>query len=122
MFIDVPVGELQDIYKEYCNYKQFESVMPLFDTQFTDIKNDVYGYIDANAQLVAFSIVRRHSDTDAESLQFAWNYKQPELRLGIRSLEHECAMYKSQGFKYLYLGQEAEYKSRFNGYEIMGKL
>lgn len=122
MFISPPVGQLQSIYRDYCRYKQFDSVMPIFDSQFDDVKNDVFGYLDQTDTIVAFSMVRRHDDFNAESLQFAWNYQDSALRLGIRSLEHECAVYKSWGYRYLYLGEAAEYKSQFDGYEILGRL
>ena len=122
IFQNPPIDQLQAIYKKYCEYKKFQSVMPIFDSQFTDIKNQVYGYYDNNKQLVAFSIVRQHDTINVESLQFAWDYQDPTLRLGIRSLENECAIYKKMGFKYLYLGEAAEYKSQFDGYEILGSL
>jgi hypothetical protein len=121
IFQDPPVDQLQAIYKKYCEYKKFASVMPIFDSQFTDSKNTVYGYYNNN-KLVAFSIVRHHDDSNAESLQFAWDYEDPTLRLGIRSLENECAIYKKTGCKYLYLGEAADYKSQFDGYEILGTL
>ena len=92
------------------------------NAQFNDIKNDVYGYVDNDQRLVAFSIVRRYDEFNAESLQFAWDYKDPTLRLGIRSLEHECAFYKAWGYRYLYLGQADEYKSHLDGYELLGEL
>jgi hypothetical protein len=40
------IAELNDIYKTYCIYKHFASVMPLFDSQFTDSDSDVIGYYD----------------------------------------------------------------------------
>lgn len=122
MYITPPAGQLQSIYEAYCKYKKFDSVMPIFDSQFADVKNDTYGYPDKSGKIVAFSIVRRHDSYNAESLQFAWNYEDPTLRLGIRSLEHECAIYKNWGFKYLYLGHVADYKSQIAGYEELGKL
>ena len=122
MFIDPPVGQLQEIYRQYCKHKQFDSVMPLFDSQFSDLKNDSYGYYDTVGRLVAFSIVRRHDDTNVESLQFAWDYRDAKLRLGIKSLEHECAVYKAWGYQYLYLGLADEYKSQLDGYELLGPI
>lgn len=122
IFLDPPIDQLQAIYKKYCEYKKFNSVMPIFDSQFTDTKNQVYGYYNKHKELVAFSIVRQHDQDNAESLQFAWDYQDPDLRLGIRSLENECALYKKMGFKYLYLGEAADYKSHFDGYEILGLL
>ena len=38
------ISVLQDIYRTYCIYKHFASVMPLFDSQFTDPSTDVIGY------------------------------------------------------------------------------
>lgn len=108
------------IYKEYCKYKQFVSVVPIFDYAYLDSRTDVMGYYDNN-ELVAFSIIKKWDEENAESIQFAWDYKNPKLRLGIESLKNECAMYKRQGFKYLYLGLADDYKSKIEGYEIVGK-
>jgi hypothetical protein len=109
------------IYQDYCAHKQFVSVMPLFLQQFQDSRNDTHIY-RRGEDIVAWSLCRRWDEHNAESLQFAWNYRQPELELGRRSLEHECAYYKLQGYRYLYLGQVAEYKTRFDGYEQLGPL
>ena len=111
----------EQIYRQYCAHKQFESVMPLFLQQFQDSRNDTHVYYH-NQQLVAWSLCRRWDNRNAESMQFAWNYHRPDLELGRRSLEHECAYYKQLGYQYLYLGQVAEYKTRFDGYEELGRL
>lgn len=115
------INELNRIYKEYCEYKQFTSVMPIFDIQYHDEHTDVIGYYDNN-KLVAFSLVRTYDKHNAESSQFAWDYKNPKLRLGIESLKNECALYKARGFRYLYLGLADQYKSEIDGFEILGKL
>jgi hypothetical protein len=122
VFVRPPVEKLQKIYWDYCQYKKFESVMPIFESQFLDTKNDVYGYVNDVQEIVAFSIVHRHDTKNAESLQFAWNYADPLLQLGIRSLETECAIYKKRGYQYLYLGEAADYKAKLDGYEILGSL
>lgn len=111
----------QQIYQDYCIHKQFESVMPLFLQQFQDPHNDTHVY-RSQEDIVAWSLCRRWDNRNAESLQFAWNYHEPELELGRCSLEHECAYYKQLGYEYLYLGQVAEYKTRFDGYEELGRL
>ncbi len=54
-----PIEELQQLYKQYCDYKKFKSVMPIFNSEFTDVKNDVIGYYE-NDKLVAFSLLRRY--------------------------------------------------------------
>ena len=115
------IAELRDIYRTYCIYKHFASVMPLFDSQFTDPDTDVLGYYD-NDLLVAFSIIKRYDDKNALCAQFAWNYRNPKLRLGIESLRTECAIYRERGFKYLYLDQAHLYKQGITGFELLGPL
>ena len=115
------IAELRDIYRTYCIYKHFASVMPLFDSQFTDPDTDVLGYYD-NDLLVAFSIIKRYDDKNALCAQFAWNYRNPKLRLGIESLRTECAIYRERGFKYLYLDQAHLYKQGIAGFELLGTL
>jgi hypothetical protein len=114
------IAELNIIYQKYCDYKKFESVMPIFDIQYTDKHTEVIGYYD-NIKLVAFSLIRIYDKDHAESSQFAWDYANPKLRLGINSLKNECAIYKERGFKYLYLGSADLYKSKIEGFEILGK-
>lgn len=110
-----------NLYNQYTVYKKFESVVPIFNHAYLDETTDIIGYFDNNI-LSAFSLIKRWDSKNAECVQFAWDYKNPKLRLGIKSLENECAFYKNKGFKYLYLGLADEYKSKINGYELVGKL
>ena len=111
--------KIQDIYKKYCDYKKFKSVQPLFAN---DIKaHKVMVYYD-EGKFVAFSLLYELDKDNVEALQFAWDYKNPKLRLGIKSLENECAWAKANGYRYLYLGQDDRYKSQFKGYEKLGTL
>jgi hypothetical protein len=116
---DIPA--LRDIYKTYCAYKQFASVMPLFDSQFTDPATDVIGYYD-NKKLVAFSLMKRYDIKNVLASQFAWTYHNPKIRLGVESLKTECAIYREQGFQYLYLDQAHLYKQDLEGFELLGPL
>ena len=116
---DIPV--LQDIYRTYCIYKHFASVMPLFDSQFNDPSTDVIGYYEGT-QLVAFSLMKRYDRKNVLASQFAWNYHNPRTRLGVESLKTECAIYREQGFEYLYLDQAHLYKQGLEGFEILGTL
>lgn len=121
-FITMPnIHELNTIYNRYCTYKKFKSVMPIFDSEYTDPSNQVIGYYEGDI-LIAFSLIKIYDTENVEAIQFAWNYEKPKLRLGIRSLENECAIYKSMGFKYLYLGGADEYKSNIDGFEVLGLL
>lgn len=110
---------LQRIYKEYCKYKKFKSVMPIFDSEFRDPDNKVFGYY-VNNRLVAFSLLRIYDIENVEAIQFAWDYADPSLNLGIETLKHECAFFRAGGFKYLYLGGAEEYKKQIDGFEILG--
>lgn len=115
------IDHLNEIYKKYCRYKKFASVKPIFKSEYLDPNSDVIGYYDNN-QLVAFSIIKIYDAENIECLQFVWDYANPKLRLGIRSLENECALYKRLGYQYMYLGGADEYKAKIAGFEILGKL
>jgi hypothetical protein len=95
--------------------------MPIFDSRYTDPMTDVIGYYDNN-KLVAFSLIRRYDNENALCDQFAWNYHNPRLRLGIETLQTECAIYRERGFKYLYLEQAHLYKQSMAGFELLGPL
>ena len=118
---DPNIPKLNQIYRDYCKYKHFASVMPIFDSRYTDSMTDVIGYYD-NEKLVAFSLIRRYDNHNALCDQFAWNYHNPKLRLGIETLQTECAIYKARGFQYLYLEQAHLYKQSMAGFELLGPL
>ena len=113
--LEPDLDQLKDIYRTYCIYKHFASVMPLFDSQFTDPATDIIGYKE-QGKLVAFSLMKRLAS------QFAWTYHNPRTRLGVESLKTECAIYRERGFEYLYLDQAHLYKQELEGFEILGGL
>ena len=113
------IAHLKDIYRTYCIYKHFASVMPLFDSQFTDAMTDVIGYKE-HGELVAFRLMRRLDDQNVLASQFAWTYHNPRTRLGVESLKTECAIYRDRGYKFLYLDQAHLYKQGLEGFEILG--
>jgi hypothetical protein len=121
IIIQPDVNELDNIYKSYCRYKKFKSVMPIFPSEYTNPSNELLGY-KHNDKLVAFSLIRIFDNENAECAQFAWTYHNPRIRLGFKSLEHECALYKERGFKYLYLGGADEYKKKILGFETLGPI
>ena len=118
---DPDIAKLNQIYREYCVHKRFASVMPIFDSRYLDPATDVIGYYDGT-ELVAFSLIRRYDQENALCDQFAWNYNNPRLRLGIETMKTECAIYRARGFKYLYLEQAHLYKSQIHGFEILGSM
>ena len=118
---DWQIEKCQAIYRTYCIYKHFASVMPLFVNRFRDPMADVIGYYDGG-NMVAFSLIRRYDDQNAMCDQFAWTYHDPKLRLGIETMKTECAIYKARGFDYLYLEQAHLYKKEMAGFEILGPM
>jgi arginyl-tRNA--protein-N-Asp/Glu arginylyltransferase len=121
LITDPNIIELNEIFKQYCDYKQFTSVEPMWDSEFTWSQNDVIGYYDQN-KLVAWSVVTKYSKHDIYSIQFAWDYINPRLSLGINSIKSECAYYKSLGYRYYYLGEAHKYKYNIDGFELLGKI
>jgi hypothetical protein len=118
---DDNINQLNEIYRTYCIYRHFGSVMPIFPRQYTDPMTDIIGYYDNN-QLVAFSLIKRFDDDNALCEQFAWTYHRPRMRLGIESLITECAIYRERGFQYLYLDQAHLYKQGLEGFELLGPM
>lgn len=115
------LAQLDNIYRTYCIYKHFASVMPMFHSRYLDPMADVIGYYDQD-RLVAWSLIRRFDNYNALCDQFAWTYHQPRLRLGIETMKTECAIYRARGFQYLYLEQAHLYKTEIDGFEILGPL
>lgn len=115
------IAQLRDIYRTYCIYKHFASVMPLFDSQFRDPDTDVIGYRE-QGELVAFSLMKRYDTENVLASQFAWTYHNPRTRLGVESLKTECAIYRNRGYKFLYLDQAHLYKQGLEGFEILGPV
>ena len=115
------LSQLDDIYRTYCIYKHFGSVMPMFHSRYCDPMADIIGYYDKD-QLVAWSLIRRFDEHNALCDQFAWTYHNPRSRLGIETMKTECAIYRQRGFDYLYLEQAHLYKSEIDGFEILGPM
>lgn len=115
------LSQLDDIYRTYCIYKHFASVMPMFHSRYHDPMADIIGYYD-NDQLVAWSLIRRFDEHNALCDQFAWTYHKPKSRIGIETMKTECAIYKQRGYQYLYLEQAHLYKQEIDGFELLGPL
>lgn len=114
--------QITSLYKQYCKYKDFKSVVPIFYEEVINSYSEVIGYYHKE-KLIAFSLINLYpSHKVACAEQFAWDYNEPKLRLGYRSLESECARYKRLGYNYLYIGEYNEYKEQFDGFEIIGTL
>jgi hypothetical protein len=114
----VPRTELDHIYSAYCLHRGFRKYFEVND----DLANDVYmGYRDWRGDLVAWSKLRPYSPWSIETVLFAWDYREPDLKLGLRTLEHELAWARRHGYRWVYMGPGYErvnrYKSRVAGFE-----
>ena len=115
----VPVQKMLEIYQRYADYKKFDSVWPIYAEEFTAKQNDIIGYFNKN-KLVAWSMMYKVNKDAVEALQFAWDYEEPTLKLGINSMKTECAIYKELGYKIIILGEAHEYKRQIKGFTIFG--
>ena len=49
-----------------------------------------------------------------------WNYKNPKLKLGYKSIRSECAFYRKKGYEYFILGDDDDkYKKEIQGFELL---
>ena len=117
----VPVDSILQVYRAYCLHKHFHSVMPMVPGRFFVPGTEVWGYRD-NTKLVAWSMYRVWDEHSVVCDHHAWDYRNPKLRLGIRSFQNECAIYRDRGFKFMYFESVESYMFDFQGFEILGPV
>lgn len=115
---EIPRRELDHIYDSYCYHKKFKKYFEV--DQYPDW-DQVIGYYDQEQCLCAYSKLRRYSTNSVETLMFAWDYKQPDLKLGKQTLWYELDWCQQQGYQQVYLGAAYEtsslYKTDYPGFE-----
>lgn len=110
--------EALHVYKQYCQYKKFDSVIPFYRD---DIRINDFHCLYQDGKLIAWQQTQLYTeDKVAWNEQFAWDYSNPRDKIGWRFKYHITAYYKANGYKYLYLGDHHDYKSKIQGYEILG--
>lgn len=117
----VPIDEVNRVYKEYCLYKNFESVMPMVPGRFSVPGTEVFGYYQ-QGKLIAWSMYRIWDDKNIVVDHHAWDYSNPKSRLGLRSLQNECALYRARGFRFMYFESIEPYIANLQGFEILGTV
>ena len=117
----VPVTEVQRVYREYCLHKHFQSVMPMLAGRLTAAGTEIIGYHDQD-RLVAWSMYRIWDRENVLSDHFAWDYRDARSRLGIRSAQNECAIYRDRGFRWMYFESVEPYMLDMQGFEILGGM
>lgn len=117
----VPVDDVLRIYRAYCAHKHFHSVMPMIPGRFSVPGTEVWGYRD-QGRLVAWSMYRVWDQHSVVCDHHAWDYRNPRLRLGIRSFENECAIYRDRGFRFMYFESVESYMHNIEGFRLLGPL
>jgi hypothetical protein len=117
----VPVNDVLRVYREYCAHKHFASVIPMVPGRLTAPGTEIIGYRDRD-RLVAWSMYRIWDDRNILSDHFAWDYRNPRLRLGIRSIETECAIYRDRGYRWMYFESVEPYMLDLEGFEMLGPI
>ena len=111
------LDDAKRVYEIYCQYKKFESVIPLYHGDI-----DLYEWFCyfEDHKLIAWQQTQIYpEDKVAFQIQFAWNYHNPNLKLGWRFNDHVSAWLKFKGYDYLYMGDHESYMSKLDGYEIL---
>ena len=101
---DSATSEMDHVYNAYCLKKGFKKMYVLDD----QLSWDIYVRYHNNDELVAWSKLRRYSPNSIETALFAWDYNEPHLRLGERTMQHEIAWAKQSGYSYVYMGSGYE--------------
>ena len=117
----VPVNDVLRVYRDYCAHRHFQSVMPMIPGRLTAPNTEIWGYRHHD-ELVAWSMYRVWDAENILSDHFAWDYREPRLRLGIRSIENECAIYRARGYRWMFFESVEPYMLDFEGFEIMGPI
>lgn len=117
----VPIDEINRVYKAYCSYKNFKSIMPMVPGRFSVPGTEVFGYY-SNEKLMAWSMYRIWDDKNIVIDHHAWDYNDPKLRIGLSSLQNECAIYRDRGYQFMYFESIESYMLNLQGFEILGTL
>ena len=114
------IVDLEHIYSSYCFYKKFDNLYEREVVNWIDL-DACFEYYNTADEFVAWSKLRQYNNNSVESVIFAWDYRDPKLKIGYNSLKHELAWAKENNFTHMYLGPGYEesciYKSQLQGFE-----
>ena len=94
--------------------------MPIIPGRFFVSGTEVWGYRDTG-HLIAWSMYRVWDQHSVVSDYHAWDYCTPKLRLGLRSLKNECAIYRDRGFRFMYFEHVESYMFKIEGFSLLGR-
>lgn len=119
--LDTDPAPLLEIYRKYCIHKGFSSVWPIYAEEFSNPLNDTIAYRD-KGKIVAWTLIYRVAKEHVWNMQFAWDYENPKLKLGFKSLRNEIAVYRDLGYKTMTIDEDMKYKSEVQGYKLFGPM
>jgi hypothetical protein len=121
----LPESEIDHIYSAYCYHKKYRKYFEVGERLRPGEHPErepwdlFMGYRDAGGSLIAWSKLRHYTIHSVETTLFAWDYRDPDLHLGSRSLEHELAWAKAQDYTYVYMGPGYERMNRYKA-DVVG--
>lgn len=115
----VPIDDINRVYKAYCLHKKFKSIMPMIPGRFSVPGTEVFGYYKQD-RLIAWSMYRIWDNRSVVIDHHAWDYSNPSLRLGLKSLQNECAIYRNRGYQFMYFESFEPYMFKLQEFEILG--
>lgn len=113
----IPWAEMDHIYTAYCYHKKFKKYFEVGEK----LPDDRFMAYHHNGDFVAWTKLRHYTAQAIETTLFVWDYADPATKLGQRSLEHEIAWAREEGYEYVYLGpgyqRSSLYKADMQGFE-----
>jgi hypothetical protein len=115
------IDDLVRVYKAYRTHKGFSDHLPVRQTlELVDRERKSAITFYRHGRMIAFTLLRWHAPA-MESMQFCWDYAEPDLRLGYLSQDIEFELARRHGCTHVYIGPGYEricfYKSRLPGFE-----
>jgi len=108
--------DIMRVNKDFLAYKGFPSI---YDLQ-TDLDRTSWLLCKKEGKLCAFTKFNQY-DGGLESNLTAWDYSEPQTRIGAKIVNFEIQVAKDKGYKYLYIGpgcgKSAKYKCLFPGFQ-----
>ena len=94
-------------------------MQPIYPGEFADPRCQFVTYKHQD-KLVAWTMIRKLDTIAVDNMQFCWDYENPKLKLGYKSIRTECAIYRDLGYKQMLVDTEMHYKTELQGYKLFG--
>jgi hypothetical protein len=110
------LDDVKRVNHDFLAYKKFPAI---YDLE-TDMNRTSWLLCKRGGGICAFTKFNQY-DGGLESNLTAWDYSEPQARIGAKIVNFEIQVAKDKGYKYLYIGpgcgKSAKYKCSFKGFE-----